>query len=129
MVLRSDSAGKQEILMLVSDYDVSSNDLKAAYVSRNAETLLPCLDGVLSSQGGMKMGLLTKGNLDRRLGIVFDDTLVTAPVVRAEVRDRFQMTGNFTQEEVELMAAILRTGAFPARLVAEPVSEEQINPK
>ncbi len=62
-----------------------------------------------------------------RMGILLDDVLMTAPVLKSTISDRGQITGDFTDEEVNFLVKILRAGRLPARLTKTPISESQIS--
>lgn len=64
----------------------------------------------------------------RQLGIILDHRLLSAPVIRSTISDRAQITGQFTQEEVDLLVAVLRSGSLPEKLSREPVSEKHYPP-
>ena len=49
---------------------------------------------------------LTKENLNKRLAIVLDGHLYSAPVIRSEISEgKAQITGSFTEEEARELAA------------------------
>jgi preprotein translocase subunit SecD len=54
--------------------------------------------------------------------------LLTAPLIQSTIDERFEITGDFTQEAVEDMVAILRSGTLPARLQREPTSVKKVDP-
>src|SRR5262245_60293227 len=129
MVVRKGGAGHEEILMLVdADVSLTGNDLKSAQAGRD-EGNRPCVNGAFGPEGSNKMGHLTQSNLKRHLGIVWDGELLSAPVIQSKVDQRFQLTGNFSQEKVDAIAGILRSGTLPGRLNETPVSEEHVEPK
>ena len=52
-----------------------------------------------------------------QLGIVVDGTVISAPVFQtSQFDDSVQITGNFTQEEAQDLATVLRFGALPIQL-------------
>jgi SecD/SecF fusion protein len=75
------------------------------------------------------MGYVSGNNLKRRLGIALDGELLSAPLIQSKITNGFLLTGNFTQEEVDSIVAILRSGTLPGKLEEEPVLEEYVNPK
>jgi SecD/SecF fusion protein len=64
----------------------------------------------------------------RRLGIVLDNELLSAPRIMSVIADRGRITGRFTQEEVNFLVRVLRAGKLPAVLNKEPISENIIGP-
>lgn len=94
---------------------------------------------IFNAEGGRLFSNLTRKNvtvdvgadglrLTRHLAIVLDGAVLTAPSINSEIGRRGQITGNFTQEEMEDLATILRAGALPARLKSPPVSEVEAPP-
>ncbi|MFQ5444745.1 MAG: protein translocase subunit SecD, partial [Nitrospinales bacterium] len=68
-----------------------------------------------NSVGAMLFHQLTKQNIRKRLAIVLDNNVYSAPVIQDEIRGgRAQITGSFTTEEARDLAIVLRAGALPA---------------
>jgi SecD/SecF fusion protein len=63
------------------------------------------------------------GTLKRRLAIVLDGLIRSAPTLNEPIRSQGQISGGFTQKTVEELVTILRAGALPATLKPNPVSE------
>ena len=83
--------------------------------------------------GGKKFGGLTSTHLPdevtgfkRRLGIILDGWLHSAPFNMSTIQDRGEITGSFTRSDVESLAAVLNAGALPAPL--KKVSERTEKP-
>ena len=94
---------------------VSGSDLKTAYTSQD-EFGRPAVGFEIKSEKAGKFGDFTYRNIGKRLAIVLEGKVVSAPVIRSRISDRGQITGNFTPEEVRDLALILRTGALPTSL-------------
>jgi SecD/SecF fusion protein len=62
----------------------------------------------------------------RQLAIIFDNQIVSAPNLNEPIRTNGQITGDFTQQEINDMVRILRAGALPATLKQQPVSENSM---
>ena len=68
--------------------------------------------------GGRKFGDATKENVGRRLAIVLDGRVISAPVIREPILGGSgQISGNFTVSSAQDLALLLRAGALPAPLV------------
>jgi preprotein translocase subunit SecD len=90
------------------------------------------IDFTFNTEGGNRFFELTNQNqptgtlsdtpFHRSLAIVLDGKVITAPTLRTPIRDRGEITGNFTEAETEEMVRILRAGALPVRFKPEPVS-------
>jgi len=65
--------------------------------------------------GAMLFEQITGENVGKRLAIILDDNVYSAPVIREKIGGgRAQITGNFTDEEARDLAIVLRAGALPA---------------
>ncbi len=94
---------------------VSGADLKTAYQSVD-EYGQPAVSFELKSEAASKFGDFTQKNVGKRLAIVLDRKVVSAPVIRSRISSRGQITGLFTREEVRDLALILRTGSLPVSI-------------
>jgi SecD/SecF fusion protein len=64
------------------------------------------------------------GGFHRFLAIILDGKIVTAPTINSAIRTDGQISGGgFTKKEVDNYVTILRSGALPATLKPQPVSE------
>ncbi|MBF0454058.1 MAG: protein translocase subunit SecD [Magnetococcales bacterium] len=69
-------------------------------------------------QGGRKFAQLTGENVGKRMAIVLDKLVYSAPVIREKIEGgRAQISGSFSPEEAHDLAIILRAGALPAPVV------------
>ncbi len=58
---------------------------------------------------------VTEANVRRRLAIVLDNTIYSAPVIQEKIGGgRAQISGTYTTEEASDLAIVLRAGALPA---------------
>ncbi len=74
--------------------------------------------------GARKWQRLTAANIGRQVAIVLDDYVYSAPVVQAEIAGgNSSISGNFTIEEAQDLANVLKAGKLPAptRIVEEAV--------
>ena len=89
----------------------------------------------LDSFGAKKFAYATKNNIGKRLAIIIDDKVVSAPVVRdAITTGNGQISGSFSVEEANNLSIILRSGALPApmsiieeRTVGPDLGQESID--
>lgn len=66
------------------------------------------------------------GNFHRRMAIIMDDKVLSAPQLNSPISSSGIITGNFTKEEVDFLVTILRSGRLPATLSEEPASEDRV---
>lgn len=75
----------------------------------------PAISMNMNATGAKKWKKLTASNINRRIAIVLDNYVYSAPNVQGEIPSgSSQITGNFTLEEAQDMANILKAGALPA---------------
>ena len=81
----------------------------------------------LDNIGSRKFALASKENVGRYLAIVLDKDVVSSPVIReAIVTGSGQISGNFTTQEANELAILLRAGALPAPL--NIIEERSVGP-
>ena len=69
----------------------------------------------LTSRGGKVFATLTEQNVGRRMAIVLDGVVKSAPTIRERILGgAAQITGSFSHEEASDLAIVLRVGALPA---------------
>ncbi|MDB4695128.1 protein translocase subunit SecD [bacterium] len=121
-----------EVLMIYDALlDVTGSDLAFA-ASTFDQTGSPAVAFTLTDVGSGKFFALTtnnspRGQLKSQLGIVLDDSLLSAPNILQPIRKDGRITGNFTREEVDSLVQILKAGQLPAALTKQPIAENQID--
>ena len=93
---------------------VSGRDLTNARPSVDQNNL-PAVQFTLSSDGARKFGVVTETNIGRRLAIILDNRVTSAPTIQGRITDTGQITG-VTRDEVTDLSLILKSGALPATL-------------
>ena len=89
----------------------------------------------LDRVGAKRFGKATSKGIGKRLAIVLDEKIISAPVVRdAIVSGSGQISGDFTFQEATDLALLLRSGALPAplniieeRTVGPDLGQDSIN--
>jgi len=94
---------------------ITGADLKTAYVSTD-EFGMPAVSFELTDKGSKAFSEATEKNIGRRLAIVLDKKVISAPVIRSKISDRGQISGNFSSEEAKELAIVLRAGALPTKV-------------
>lgn len=135
LVTRAMPDGRVEVLVVLDRFDVTGGDLGRVSPSFD-ESLQPCVNFAFNSRGAARFGLLTGQNLpdpanrlESRLGILLDDVLQSAPVIRSAISSNGQITGNFKQSDINFLVEVLNAGSLPAALQSEPISEQKISPQ
>lgn len=68
-----------------------------------------------NSEGGRIFDQVTAANVGKRLAIVLDNVVYSAPSVRERISGgKASITGGFTQDEAKDLAIVLKAGALPA---------------
>jgi len=85
-------------------------------------------------QGKRRFGEVTGAHVNERLAILLDDVVKSAPNIQEKISGNARITGNFTQDEANYLAKILKAGAFPVgvriaeeRSVGPTLGQEAIN--
>lgn len=79
------------------------------------QTSRPAVSMQMNAEGARKWRKLTSENVGRRIAVVLDDYVYTAPVVNGEIPNgQSEISGNFTLQEAQDLANILKSGSLPA---------------
>jgi preprotein translocase subunit SecD len=77
----------------------------------------PYVSITFDSKGGQEFERITAANVKKRMAVVLDNTIYSAPVIQERISGgRAQITGTFTTQEANDLAIVLRAGALPAPL-------------
>jgi preprotein translocase subunit SecD len=94
---------------------ITGADVATARVSIDQNTSEPYVSVDFNAAGARAFAELTEANVGRRLAIVLDGNVHSAPQIRERIPSgRAQITGGFTTEEATDLAIVLRAGALPA---------------
>lgn len=115
VVLPDDSNGGQLEIVFI-DPVITSSDLAGASVVLD-QANFPAISIKLKRDGARKLGDATKHNVGRSLAIVIDNRILSTPrIVYPILSGDGMITGDFTRDEAERLAIILRSGSLPLRL-------------
>jgi SecD/SecF fusion protein len=80
----------------------------------------PYVSLTFNSKGAQIFANVTATNVGKRLAIVLDGKVVSAPVIREAIPSgQAQISGNFTVEQANDLSVILRAGSLPAPVIVE----------
>ena len=106
---------------------VSGGDLVDAEPGFDQRTNEPIVNFRFNSSGARKFAEATQANVGKPFAIVLDNQVVSAPVIREPILGgQGQISGNFTVQEANDLAILLRAGALPAPLTI--VQENTVGP-
>jgi SecD/SecF fusion protein len=109
--------GKEIIRPILLDNQIlmTGEMVKNAQVRISNQFNEPYVSIDFTSKGGRVFAKLTEENVGKRMAIVLDDVVRSAPVIREKILGgSAQISGSFTHEEAADLAIVLRVGALPA---------------
>jgi preprotein translocase subunit SecD len=104
---------------------VTGRDLKNARVGHDKYNQ-PAVEFFLNAVGADKFGRVTGENIGKRLAIVLDKRVQSAPVINGKIESNGIIEGNFTAEKAEALTLVLRSGALPAEMIV--LEERTVGP-
>ena len=103
-------------LLLEKKVELTGSGLKDAYVGIDNNGL-PEVRLEFNRKGAGRFAKITEANIEKRLAIVLDGKVFSAPVIRDRIPGgKAQISGRFTMQEAKDLAIVLRAGALPAKL-------------
>ncbi|MDH3726196.1 MAG: protein translocase subunit SecD [Myxococcales bacterium] len=112
--------------------DVTGEDLDDASVGFDPQSGSPEVDFTMNTRGASRMGDLTGASIGKRMAIVLDDRVESAPVIQGQIGARGRITlgayldRNTLLQEAKDLVIVLQAGALPAPL--RPANEQLIGP-
>jgi preprotein translocase subunit SecD len=115
-VIFPDAYDSDSHFLLSKKYVVGGNDLTNAQPTFDQNNR-PAVSFQFNPLGGRKFGVYTKNNIGSPFAIVLDDKVISAPVIQSHIPGGSGIiTGNFSVEESNRLAILLRAGALPAEI-------------
>jgi preprotein translocase subunit SecD len=81
---------------------------------------------MLTPTGSDAFGEMTGNNIGRPMAIVLDGRIESVATIRARITDEGIIEGDFTQQEVQDLATVLKSGALPAGITT--LEERTVGP-
>lgn len=119
----------QRVYLVKRKADLTGQFLKSAIVRWGLDPQFPGAPGIsleFNSAGKAIFSRVTGDNVGRRLAIVLDGKVHSAPNIKERIRGAASITGNFTNEQAKDLQIVLQAGALPAPL--EIVEERTVGP-
>ncbi|MGD0304689.1 MAG: protein translocase subunit SecD [Candidatus Acidiferrales bacterium] len=111
------AAGSQVYYIVARAPIVTGTDLQSATTSPSSNNPGQYqVDFVLSTAAASRFGPFTRANIGKRMAIVLDHKVQTAPTINGEIQDRGMIEGNFSEDSAKDLALVLRAGALPASI-------------
>ena len=98
--------GTDDVIYLHKDAVLTSKEIETAVVTKDSRGK-PAIAIAFSVDGAKRIADVTKNNIDKRLAIVVDGIVISAPTIRSAIRSRAEISGNFTEKEAADIAKAL----------------------
>ena len=106
---------------------VNGEDLTDAQPGFDQRTSEPIVTFRFNNNGARRFAQVTQENVGRPFAIVLDNEVISAPVIREPILGGSgQISGNFTVQQANDLAILLRAGALPAPLTI--IEERTVGP-
>ncbi len=121
--------------LIKKDTPLTGADLTDAKVNIDSQYNEPYVSLTFNRKGGRIFSRITEENVNKRLAIVLDNKVYSAPNINEKISGgRAQITGRFSMDEAHDLAIVLRAGALPApvkiieeRTVGPSLGKDSIN--
>jgi preprotein translocase subunit SecD len=121
--------------LLKKETILTGDFLSDAHISIDPQFNQPYVSLSFNKAGSKIFARVTEQNVGKRLAIILDNNVYSAPVIREKIPNgRAQITGSFTEEEARDLAIVLRAGSLPApikvqenRTVGPSLGQDSIN--
>ena len=143
LVSSDDNFGSEKLILLENSEEltvskrvvVSGDNLVDAQPQFDSQSNQPIVLFTLDRLGAKKFGKITTENVGRRLAIVLDNSVISAPNIREAITGGTgTISGGFSFQEATDLALLLRSGALPApiniveeRTVGPDLGKDSIN--
>lgn len=124
-----------EVLTMVTP---EKDRVTGKYLTRAGQTVdpngTPAVSFNFNTQGAYLFQTLTSRNrplsdgFQRRLAILLDGKVQSAPTLRETISSSGQISGDFSQQELSELVNVLNAGALEVPLERDPISENSISP-
>jgi preprotein translocase subunit SecD len=111
-----DQPGQPLYYLVRREAVITGRDLKHARAGVDPQTNAPDVQFTLNPIGADKFKRETGRNVGRRLAIILDGRVETAPTINSQIGADGVIQGRFTAQEADELAKVLRAGALPATL-------------
>lgn len=124
-----------EFYCLKREPELTGEVITDAMQSFDPTSNAPIVNMAMNDDGAERWARITGANLKKRIAIVLDDRVYSAPVVQAKITGgRSQISGMSNSEEARLLEVVLKAGALKApvqiieeRIVGPSLGQDSIN--
>lgn len=111
-----DDPGQPVFYLVRREAVITGRDLKNARAGIDPQTNSPDVQFTLNPAGADKFKRATGANIGRRLAIILDGSVESAPSIQGQIGADGVIHGRFTAQQADELAKVLRAGALPATL-------------
>ncbi len=111
-----DQPGQPVYYLVRREAVITGRDLKHARAGIDPQTNAPDVQFTLNPAGAAKFKRETGRNVGRRLAIILDGRVETAPPTTSQIGADGVIQGRFTPQEADELSKVLRAGSLPACL-------------
>jgi preprotein translocase subunit SecD len=135
LVSKDDGFGSEKLILSENEEElivnkrvvISGDNLVDAQPQYDSQSNQPIVLFTLDRLGAQKFGKVTSQNVGRRLAIVLDGSVISAPQIREPITGGTgTITGGFSFQESTDLSLLLRSGALPAPI--NIVEERTVGP-
>jgi len=112
---QGDTPGQPVFYLVKKEAVITGRDLKNARAGVDQNNA-PDVQFTLNPQGADKFKRETGRNVGKRLAIILDGTVASAPTIQSQIGSEGVITGRFSAQEADELSKVLRAGALPASL-------------
>jgi len=113
--------------LVQKEVEIEGDDITSASTGFDQATNQPIASFRFNAHGARRFAHLTADNIGRPFAIVINDRVFSAPVIREPITGGSgQISGNFTLEQANMVAMLLRSGALPGHLSV--VDQQMVQP-
>jgi preprotein translocase subunit SecD len=123
------------LYMVNKEPELTGGVITDAVATIDPTSSAPIVNMTMNSEGATEWARITGANVDKRIAIMLDGVIFSAPVVRGKIPGgRSQIEGMADLNEAKLLEIVLKAGALPApvdiieeRTVGPSLGEDSIN--
>ncbi len=112
---QGDTPGQPVFYLVRREAVITGRDLKNARVGVD-ENNAPQINFSLNPVGTDKIKRESGRNIGKRMAIILDGNVYSAPEIQGQLGGENRITGRFTTQEADELSKVLRAGALPATL-------------
>ena len=123
----NDNKDYYTLYMVNKDPELTGGVITNARANIDPSTTAAVVDMEMNSDGAAEWSRITGANIHKRIAIILDGVVFSAPVVQNKIPSgRSQISGMANMEEAKLLEIVLKAGALPAPV--DIIEERTIGP-